>query len=85
VSVVRYTYAISADALRFFAACELADQEVLLNEFRALAMEPHREGDLVITSLAGRAEQVAQRGRFLINYWADHGAKEVRITALGWS
>jgi hypothetical protein len=85
VSLVRYTYAISADALRFFAACEPADQESLLNEFRGLAKEPNREGDLVITSPAGRAEQVAQRGRFLINYWADHGAREVRVTVLGWS
>ena len=85
MSPVRYTYAISADALRFFTACDVADQEALLSEFRGLAKEPQREGDLVVTSLAGRVEQVAQRGRFLINYWADHGAKEVRITVLSWS
>ena len=85
MSLVRYSYVISADALRFFATCELPDQQALLDEFRALARDPQRQGDLAVTTLTGREEQVAQRDRFLLSYWTDHGAKEVRVTSLGWS
>ena len=81
MSPARFDYALAGVAVDFFARLEPDDQHELLDIFRLLAAHPTRAGDFTVIC-DGRVNQVAQHGRFLVSYWADHAVQELRITEL---
>jgi hypothetical protein len=79
---VRYTYSIQSSALVMFLASKTLERDELLKLFEFLAKNPATGGDATATGPSGRPLEMKQFGRWIITYWADHGSKDVRITAL---
>jgi mRNA-degrading endonuclease RelE of RelBE toxin-antitoxin system len=59
-----------------------AEQDLITRILDGLSVDPFRRGDYVEQDEIGRPIQVLLIGRFALFYWADHSAKEVKITDL---
>lgn len=84
MSLAHFDFALSGAAVRFFTHADADDQSELLELFRFLAAHPAHTGDFAVLR-EGRLNQVSQHGRFLVTYWPDHAARELRVTELAWS
>jgi len=58
------------------------DQKRFCNFVESLADDPFRAGDATTPDDTGRVVQAKVLGRFVLFYWADHAAKEVRVVDL---
>jgi hypothetical protein len=58
------------------------DQRRILDWVDGLKAHPTRPGDYQERDTAGRVNEVTLVGEWLITYWADHAAREVRIVRL---
>jgi hypothetical protein len=76
---VSYTCVVDDTVLRLFSSAKNREREGLLRIFSALSDNPHQVGDYIQTSAALREHQVKRFGKWLITYWADHGARELRV------
>jgi hypothetical protein len=75
----RYSYAVAESVVRLLPVVSRRDRELLLKAFSALADDPFQRGDYFIRVSGQREVQMKRAGHWLIHYWADHGACEVRI------
>ena len=85
MSQPRYTYALTKEALEFFASLSAKEQQKLLDYFRLLSAQPGRRGELQVPGLDGRNHQVVEYDGFFVTYWPDDAVQEVRITEIHWS
>jgi hypothetical protein len=58
------------------------DRERFCYFVESLADDPFRAGDATTPDDTGRVVQAKVLGRFVLFYWADHAAKEVRVVDL---
>jgi mRNA-degrading endonuclease RelE of RelBE toxin-antitoxin system len=58
------------------------DRERFCDFVESLADDPFRTGDATTSDDTGRVVQAKVLGRFVLFYWADHAAKEVRVVDL---
>ncbi|MEA2604634.1 MAG: hypothetical protein QOF89_5626 [Acidobacteriota bacterium] len=58
------------------------DRERFCYFVESLADDPFRAGDATTQDDTGRVVQAKVLGRFVLFYWADHAAKEVRVVDL---
>jgi len=80
---MRYIAVFDEDALRALLAVRgVRRREKLLDVIAALAKDPFQEGDFTTVDKTGRPVQLRVVGKFVLSYWPDHGAKELRIIDL---
>jgi hypothetical protein len=65
-----------------FYTAKKRERKALLDFFERLARDPFTETEWVVTDAAGRPNCRAAVGRFLVTFWADHAAREVRIVKI---
>ena len=58
------------------------ERRQLLGFFDRLAANPFMESDWTVDDSTGRTHYRLPVGRYLLTYWADHAAREVRIVKL---
>ena len=74
-----YDFAINQSGLLEFQGLSSAEQRVLLGIFTRLAGNPALKGDYSYRDENGRDNEVLDLDGFVVTYWTDHAAKEVRI------
>jgi hypothetical protein len=74
-----YAYAVDESVLQVFAACKGRDRSELLRIFEQLSNNPFQQGDFTQKTASLRELQVKRLGKWLVTYWPDHGACELRI------
>ena len=65
-----------------FYAAKKRERKALLDYFEHLARNPFTESEWIITDATGRPNYRVAMGRFLVTFWTDHTAREVRIAKL---
>lgn len=65
-----------------FAKVARADQRKLATILDQLKTTPFRRGDLQEPDATGRVNEVLVVGEWLVTYWPDHAARELRIVRL---
>jgi hypothetical protein len=75
-----YSYVLSEVASAFAFRLPRAEQQRLATACRLLATAPHREGDYTTTDHTDRVLQNLLIDDWVFTFWADHAAKELRIT-----
>ena len=68
--------------LAVFHRATRRERKTLLDYFDQLARLPATTSEWTLIDQAGRTNYQTAVGRFLITYWADHAAREVRIVRL---
>jgi hypothetical protein len=59
-----------------------AERDQIFQFLESLANEPSRSGDYTERDDAGRSVQIKIVVDFALTYWADHAAKEVKVTKI---
>jgi hypothetical protein len=77
-----WQFVLSETAVAFLLASRMSDRRRLVKTFDQLANDPFQLGKYQAQDTTGRTIQVKPVGRFLVSYWADHGAKELRVINL---
>ena len=78
-----WKFVLDEQAFEFFRGSSRADREALLRAFEELRTHPTREGVWQSRDSHGREVEVGAFGKFLIHYWDDFLAKELRIVWIG--
>jgi hypothetical protein len=77
---MKYVAVFDETALRSLLAVRGSRRrEKVLDVITALAKNPFLEGNFSAMDHTGRPVQLRVVGRFVLSYWPDHGAKELRI------
>ena len=76
---VTYGYAAADGVVQEFASCSSRDRRELLRVFDHLASHPFQKGDYVQRTASLRPLEVKRFGKWLVTFWTDRGAAEVRI------
>jgi len=79
---MQYRYLIDQAVDEMIENASRRDQRVLRDFFRFLGRQPSTVGDEQVPDASGRVNQVKWHDRFVITYWVDHLAHEVRIVAV---
>lgn len=74
-----YRFLLAAEAFRFLLTLRAAERQMLDDVFETLARQPFLTGDYQEYDGDGRPMEVLLKGRFLLTFWSDHAAKEVRV------
>ena len=73
-----YRFLLTAEAFRFLLTLRAAERQILDDVFETLAEQPFLTGDFREHDDSWPME-VPLKGRFLLTFWSDHAAKEVRV------
>ncbi|MFT5498946.1 MAG: hypothetical protein ACI9TH_004361 [Kiritimatiellia bacterium] len=74
-----YQYALSEAVAEYAFSLDPSDQSTLIELFRALANNPYQPGDFPDYDEVSRSLEVKLFDHWLVTYWSDHSAREVRI------
>jgi hypothetical protein len=74
-----WKFVLNQTSVEVLLGTRQADRQRLLNHFRRLVDDPGRQGDFQAKDEVGRSVQIAVVGKFLVTYWPDHPAHEIRI------
>jgi len=77
--ISKHVYVADDAVMQFFAGRNKREREELLKIFRALAESPYQTGEWRQKTKSGRELQVKRFGKWLVNFWLDDPALEVRI------
>jgi len=58
------------------------ERKSILHFLDHLASDPFQEGDFQENDNDGRVVQIKIIGRYALTFWADHAAREVRVTEI---
>jgi hypothetical protein len=74
-----YIFAVDDSVVEFFSGRAAREREERLRIFRSLAESPHQRGEWRQRSRSGREYEVKRFGRWLITFWPDDPASELRV------
>ena len=74
-----YPLVLSEGAAMTFATVALRDRRKLAAILDRLKATPFRHGDLQERDASGRVNEVLVIGEWLVTYWPDHAARELRV------
>ncbi len=74
-----YRFVIAAEVFRYVFSLRVTERQFLDDIFQFLAENPHFRGDYQEPDEDERPRTVFLRGRFLVTFWADDAAKEIRV------
>jgi hypothetical protein len=77
-----YEIVLHEEAWAALAAAGRAKQRRIFQTLDEVKNDPFREGDFQEMDATGRVHQVLLMDDWLITYWTDHGACEVRVVRL---
>ena len=77
-----YKYVADATVLNFFADCTKRERDELIRIFEALAESPHERGAWLRRMPSTHDLSTKRFGRWLVTYWPDDPACELRIVAI---
>jgi len=69
-------------AVEFLLSCRAPQRQTLIAFMDRLRANPCMSGDFVESDDTGRELQVKLHREFLVTYWIDHPAKEIRIVEI---
>jgi hypothetical protein len=78
----RYIFVLNEDVFSVFLKVRGKDRQDLVRGFEWAADNPFSKGDEVAKDETGRPVQLKRFGRWVVGFWADHFACEVRIVAV---
>lgn len=65
-----------------FHSARKSERKVLLDFFDRLARTPSTQSDWVVRDSTGRANYQMAVGRFLVTFWTDDSAREIRVVRI---
>ena len=77
-----WKFVLDEQAFDFFQAARGADRKMLIRAFTDLRTHPTTEGIAQSRDDHGREVEVGVFGKFVIHYWDDFLAKELRIVRI---
>jgi len=77
-----WKFVLDEQAFAFFQTARGAERQALIRAFEELRTHPTAEGDWQSRDDHGRDVEVGVFGKFLIHYWDDFLAKELRIVRI---
>lgn len=77
-----YRFIIHSDAFRLLLAYRSEEREILCDFFQYLASNPSLVGEYEERDREGHVYEVIQVRRWLVTFYTDHAAKEVRIVRI---
>jgi hypothetical protein len=77
-----WKFVLDEQAFAFFRAARGAERQALIRAFEELRTHPTTEGVWQSRDDHGRDVEVGAFGKFLIHYWDDFPAKELRIVRI---
>ena len=77
-----YTLVLHEEAARRLAIASRAEQKQLAVIIDDLKGSPFRQGDLQEPDAQQRVNEILLLGNWLVTFWVDHAAREVRIVRL---
>ncbi len=77
---MEYEVYLRREVFEFLRQRRNEERDLLLTLFRSLGKDPYRRGDFAEMDGTGRAIEVLVFRRYAILYWADHAAKELKVT-----
>lgn len=77
---MEYEVYLRREVFEFLRQCRNDERGLLLTLFHALGKDPYRRGDFAERNGTGRDIEVLVFRRYAILYWADHAAKELKVT-----
>lgn len=77
-----YSSVLSKEAVAFVVSLSKRSQIKLLDIADRIAISPSGISDVTLADDTGRYIESVLIDEFLLNYWIDHAAKEVRITEI---
>jgi hypothetical protein len=77
-----YALVLSEGAAMALVGAPRSEQRRLSAQFERLKATPFRTGDLQELDAQGRANQIIVAGDWLITFWTDHAAREIRVVRL---
>jgi hypothetical protein len=80
--VAAFEVVLHGQAWHLPAATQGATRRQLLAVLDQVAADPFPIGDLQQLESGGRVHEVVLLGNWLVTYWADHAAREIRVVAL---
>lgn len=73
---------VDDQSVAFVLACKASERRELLRLFDSLKADPFQTGDYHEFDDTDRRIEVTESRRFLVNWWADHAVKEIRIVLI---
>ena len=77
-----YELLLSEAAAKTLATAERSEQRKLAVLLDEVKVAPFRRGDLQERDAHGRTNEVLVVGDWLVTYWPDHAARELRVVRL---
>ncbi len=77
-----YRLVLNEDAARFLVQASRPAQRRLNVVLDELKTSPFRLGDLQELDEEGRENEILAIGNWMVTYWTDHAAREIRVTRL---
>lgn len=77
-----YDVVIPTSKMAVFTGATKRERKLLLDLFDRLAANPSMKTDWTVDDAEGRTHYRTITGRYLVTYWTDHAAREVRIAKL---
>ncbi len=79
MSAAPYEIVAALTRIAAFNTAAKRDRQALLLFFEKLARQPSLETEWTMIDRAGRTNFQIAVGRYLVTFWSDHAAREVRI------
>lgn len=77
-----YALVLNQGAAMRLVSASRREQRILADSMEALNVDPFCVGDFQESDTQGRINEVALAGDWLITYWSDHAAREIRVIKL---
>ncbi len=77
-----YVLVLHEEAAHRLVSSSRAEQRRLAAIFDELKSAPFRKGDLQEPDAQGRVNEIMVFGDWLVTFWVDHAAREIRIVRL---
>ena len=77
-----WQFVLNETAVGFLIACKVRQRDVLLKALQQIAANPYQRGDYEARDSAGRSVHIKQVEGFLITFWADSYANELRVICI---
>ena len=79
-----WQFVLNQTSVHFLMSLRGRNRTHLIDRLERLAADPTQSGDFGTKDDTGRSIQIKAAGPFLISFWADPWAKELRVINIEW-
>lgn len=80
--MAHYALVLHEEAARRLVGASRVEQRQVATIFDELKGSPFRKGDLQEQDAQGRENEIMVVGNWLVTFWVDHAAREIRVVRL---